>query len=279
MERVPTSGIALAVRQWPGRGPTLVCVHGLTANHTCWESLADVLSPDFRLIAYDLRGRGDSDKPATGYSLAHHARDLLGLLDHYAVGRAVVVGHSLGAAIALSFAVHHPDRLARLVLVDGGFDLRAEVLDSVAPAVARLGVEFPSLEQYLGMLRALPMFAGKWNDYLTRYFTYDVEPGPGGGVRSKVARHAVEEELANLARERLWRWHRRVQASTLLLRAPEGLLTGTDCLMTQEEAEAVATAIPDCRLVVVPGTNHYTILLADNPAVRAALRAFLAGGA
>ena len=275
MARVAVNGIALAVREWPGRGPTLVCVHGLTANHTCWESLAAVLSPDYRIVAYDLRGRGDSDKPERGYGLARHSEDVAGLLGHYGLATAVLVGHSLGAAIALHFAVHHPDRVTQLILIDGGFDIRAEVLDSLAPAVARLGLEFPSLDLYLQMLQGLPLFAGRWNEYLTRYFTYDVERGPTGGVRSKVARHAIEEELASLGRERLWVWHRKVKAPTLLLRAPDGLLGETDCLMTQDEAEALTHAIPRCALVVVPGTNHYTILLGDNPLLQRALRSFL----
>src|SRR5438445_506147 len=73
----------------------------------------------------------------------------------------------------------------------------------------------------------------------------------------------------------LWVWHRKVKAPTLLLRSPDGLLGETDCLMTQDEAEAVRHAIPRCTLVVVPGTNHYTILLGDNPLVQRALRSFL----
>src|SRR5438034_366596 len=166
--------------------------------------------------------------------------------------------------------------VARLVLFDGGLDVRAEVLDSLAPAVARLGVEFPSLESFLERLRGLPMFAGRWNDYLTTHYTYDVERTPGGGVRSKVVRHAIEEEVANLQRTRLWVWHHQVQAPTLLLRAPDGLLTEHDCLVTQEEAEAMAHAIPRCRLVVVPGTNHYTVLLSAHDLVRREVAAFLA---
>jgi pimeloyl-ACP methyl ester carboxylesterase len=125
------------------------------------------------------------------------------------------------------------------------------------------------------MLQGLPMFAGRWNEHLARYFTYDAEPGPGGGVRSKVAKHAIEEEIASMVRTRLWVWHHRITAPTLLLRAPDGLLRPDDCLMTQEEAEAMAHAIPRCRLVVVPGSNHYTIVLGDQPVVRRALAGFL----
>lgn len=282
MPRVVVNGLALAVTEWSGPAKavpasTVVCIHGLTANHTCWAGLAGMLAPAHRVIAYDLRGRGESDKPEQGYSLAIHNEDLAALLDHYGLRRAVIMGHSLGAHIAVRFAAKHPARVSKLVLVDGGIDVRAEVLDSLRPAIARLGIEFPSLEMFLGFVRGLPMFQGRWNDALERYFRYDVETLPSGAVRSQVAKHAVGEELANLERERLWVWHHQVKAPTLIFRAPEGLLTPTDCLMTQEEAEALAHAVPRAKLVVVPRTNHYTVLLGDHPKVKAALRAFLKG--
>jgi pimeloyl-ACP methyl ester carboxylesterase len=277
--QVALKGVSLAVAEWPGpaTGPVVVCVHGLTANHTCWASVADVLSPARRLIAYDLRGRGESDKPEHGYSLMHHTEDLLGLLDHFGLEKAVLVGHSLGAHIAVRFAATYPERVDRLVLVDGGIDVRHEVLESLRPAINRLGVEFPSLDMFLGFVRMLPMFEGRWNDYLERYFRYDVEELPAGTVRSKAARHAIEEEIGNLERERLWVYHHRITAPTLILRAPDGLLAPTDCLMTQDEAEAMAHAIPRATLVVVPGTNHYTVLLGQHPTVQGALRVFVEG--
>jgi len=161
--------------------------------------------------------------------------------------------------------------------VDGGIDVRAEVLDSLAPAIGRLGLEFPSVDAFLERIRSFPMFDGRWNDYLERHFRYDVETLPSGVVRSKAAKHAIAEELANLRRERLWVWHHQVKCPTLILRAPDGLLTATDCLMTQAEARALARAIPESKLVVVPHTNHYTVLLGRNPKVKTALRAFLRG--
>ena len=73
MSRIALDGITLAVGEWPGpreaeTDKTVICVHGLSANHTCWASVAGVLSPEYRVIAYDLRGRGDSDKPDSGYT-------------------------------------------------------------------------------------------------------------------------------------------------------------------------------------------------------------------
>ena len=121
------------------------------------------------------------------------------------------------------------------------------------------------------------MFAGRWNDHLEGYFRYDVETLPTGAVRAKAAPSAIEDELRSLQRERLWTLHHRVRCPTLILRAPDGLLTATDCLMTREEARAMAAAIPKAKLVEVSGTNHYTVLMGRNPRVRAAVRAFLRG--
>src|SRR4029077_19048724 len=94
MARVAVGSVSAAVAEGPGpaKGPAIVCIHGLTANHTCWASVADVLSAAPRLIAYDLRGRGESDKPDKGYSLALHRGDLEGLLDHFGLEKAVLIG-------------------------------------------------------------------------------------------------------------------------------------------------------------------------------------------
>lgn len=84
--------------------------------------------------------------------------------------------------------------------------------------------------------------------------------------------------MANLKCERLWVRHRQVRCPTLILRAPYGLLGPGNCLMTEDEALAMAAAIPACRLVTVSGANHHTVLLGETPEVKSALRAFLAGG-
>ena len=71
MSRIGLDGITLAVGEWPDpreadTDKTVVCVHGLFANLTCWASVAGVLSPEYRVIAYDLRGLGDSDTIPAG---------------------------------------------------------------------------------------------------------------------------------------------------------------------------------------------------------------------
>ena len=124
MRKVKGDGVTINIAEWEGQGTPILCVHGITANCRCWDVLAAVLAPTHRVIAMDLRGRGQSDKPETGYAIDIHVRDIICLLDDLNIPKAVVMGHSLGAFIGLALSAGHPDRVERLILVDGGGDLR-----------------------------------------------------------------------------------------------------------------------------------------------------------
>ena len=103
-----------------GSGPTLVLLHGIGNNCQTWAPVIDRLAETHTVIAPDLLGHGNSDKPRGDYSVAAFAngvRDLLSVLD---IERATVVGHSLGGGIALQFAYQFPERCERLVLVSSG---------------------------------------------------------------------------------------------------------------------------------------------------------------
>jgi pimeloyl-ACP methyl ester carboxylesterase len=114
-------------REWLGRewsvaspGLPLVFVHGNWSTHRWWIPTAAALGrrlPDHRLLAIDLRGRGDSQGPDHGYSIAELAADLRGFLDAMALARVHLIGHSLGSAVISELALAHPDRVASLVVV------------------------------------------------------------------------------------------------------------------------------------------------------------------
>lgn len=102
-----------------GRGPDLVLIHGLGANLAFWYfKVLPFLTADFRATAYDLRGHGHSEMPASGYTSADMALDLRLLLDELGIGRAHLVAHSFGGVVALHFAVLFPERAASLVIAD-----------------------------------------------------------------------------------------------------------------------------------------------------------------
>jgi pimeloyl-ACP methyl ester carboxylesterase len=101
----------------PGEGGTLLLVHGWTCDSCDWSWQFGAFAGRHRVLAPDLRGHGRSGA-GDGYDLRAFAADLTALLDLLAVGPVVVVGHSLGGAIASVLAVEHPDRVRALVTLD-----------------------------------------------------------------------------------------------------------------------------------------------------------------
>jgi pimeloyl-ACP methyl ester carboxylesterase len=102
-----------------GRGPAVVLLHGLGGSIYDWRHLLRPLARDYRVIAVDLLGSGESEIPGTeDYSVAAQARRVKAILDHLRIDRATLVGNSYGGGIALRFAQDWPERTARLVLID-----------------------------------------------------------------------------------------------------------------------------------------------------------------
>jgi pimeloyl-ACP methyl ester carboxylesterase len=109
-----------------GRGTPVVFLHGFGASMYSWrKTLPPVAAAGYRVIAIDNRGFGFSDKPAHGYSNAEYARLIVALLDTLDISSAVLIGHSMGGAIAAEVALAHPDRVRGLVLIDAaGYGVR-----------------------------------------------------------------------------------------------------------------------------------------------------------
>ncbi len=103
-----------------GSGPVVLLVHGMAGSAATWKSVLPRLARDHTVIAPDLLGHGQSDKPRTDYSLGAFAAGLRDLLVALGLERATVVGHSLGGGIAMQMAYQHPERVERLVLVGSG---------------------------------------------------------------------------------------------------------------------------------------------------------------
>jgi 3-oxoadipate enol-lactonase len=101
-----------------GHGDPVVLVHAIGCDHRMWDSLAAALAPRYRVVRVDVRGHGQSPVPAGEYSLEALAGDVLAVLDGLGIGKAHWVGLSMGGMIGQAFAIHHADRLGRLVLAN-----------------------------------------------------------------------------------------------------------------------------------------------------------------
>ena len=103
-----------------GSGPALLLLHGLGCDHTTWLPVLDSLARRYTVIAPDLLGHGESDKPRADYSVGGFANGMRDLLTVLGIDRATVVGHSFGGGVAMQFAYQFPERTERLVLVGSG---------------------------------------------------------------------------------------------------------------------------------------------------------------
>ncbi len=271
--------ITLHCVQWGEQGPAIVCAHGLTANAYCFQAVADELASDHQVFAYDLRGRGDSDKPEEGYSVPIHAADLAALIDELDLDRPILMGHSLGALISLYFAAHYPDKLSKLILLDAGASLPwttpQEQPQWLTAAVNRLGTSVASFQEYIGRLKAAPFLGPYWNEYLDIYFDHDVFRNSDGSVVSKCYREGVLEEQSRFDEARPEQQWAGVQVPTLLLRAGQGLFFDNDQLIPESSAEAVRYGIRNCQYVNYPMLNHYTIIFSADQGPAQQIRTFI----
>ncbi|MET0449032.1 MAG: alpha/beta fold hydrolase [Aeromicrobium sp.] len=103
-----------------GSGPALLLLHGLACDSTTWNDVVPTLAEHYTVIAPDLLGHGESDKPDADYSLGGYANGMRDLLTVLGIDKVTVVGHSFGGGVAMQFAYQFPDRTERVVLVSTG---------------------------------------------------------------------------------------------------------------------------------------------------------------
>lgn len=131
-------------------GLPVLLLHGYTDSWRSFEPVLPHVSQRIRAVAVSQRGHGDAARPAEGYGLGDFSEDLEGFMNALGIRRAVVVGHSMGSAVAQRFALDHPDRVSGLVLAGSFATARgnpgveelwretvAELLDPVNPAFVR----------------------------------------------------------------------------------------------------------------------------------------------
>ena len=277
MKKAVGDGVEIQLAQWEGEDKAILCVHGITANCRCWDVIAGELSPANRVLAMDLRGRGLSEAPSAGYSMEHHCRDILSVLDDLGLERVVLMGHSLGAFISVVFGAEYPERVDRIILVDGGGklseDQMVKVFAGIKPSLDRLGKTFPSFEAYLDLMKKAP-FIKNWSQALETYYRYEIEE-VSGGVRTNINPAHIEEERVNLGKVDISQFYGKISCPVLILRATEGMLAKDDVLLPEDVTQRMVREIPNARRVDVNGTNHYSIVFDSNGKRDQAIREFL----
>ena len=268
---VAVAGGDLRVGVWDAptdAAPAVLLIHGVTASHLSWSFVTQRL-PGARVIAPDLRGRGRSNEVTGRAGLVAHARDLIAVLDALGVERAVVVGHSMGAFVALVMGDLYPDRVSRVVLVDGGLplDLPAGLSTDdiiryvLGPTAERLAMRFATVEDYLDFWRAHPAFARDWSPELEAYLAYDLV-GEEPELRPATSYATLEEDsIDQNTGTAVLDALTNMRHPTVLLTAERGLLDQLPALYAADRIPAMLGAHPRLEHVAVPDVNHYTIAL------------------
>jgi pimeloyl-ACP methyl ester carboxylesterase len=118
---------------------TVVLIHGVGMNQTIWSPQIEPLTASYRVVAYDMLGHGDSALPTAAPTLDEYASQLKVLLDAMGVERAHVVGHSMGALVALEFALTHPQRTLSVVALNAVYERTPAQREAVMTRAATLG--------------------------------------------------------------------------------------------------------------------------------------------
>lgn len=238
--------------------PLLLALHGWMDNAASFEPLAGHLG-NYHIIAIDLAGHGRSDHrpPGVPYDLPGYLADILSVIDALDVGSATLLGHSLGAALASVLAASFPERVDKLVLLDGLAPLSAD--PGQAPERLRKsirGMNRPTTEsatRYEDLSAAIRRRArrGEMSEgaaaHLVRRGTVK---GPDG-VRWCSDLRAAEPSPFYLTEEQVFAFLRQIDCPTLLIKAQSGLLAARKMKTTARES-----AVSDLTVVELPGGHH-----------------------
>ena len=266
---------------YPGPLPAIVLLHGLSANANEFGGLLDEgLAGNHRVIAPDLRGRGRTGKPDSGYSMSHHAADVIALMDELGLDKVVMGGHSFGALLSIYLAANYPDRISRVIVIDAAIVFHPDTEELLKPSLARLARILPSADAYIEEIRGAAHVAGAWDSALEGYYRAELQHNPDGTAQSLTSANAVSQALRGVGVEDWAALVAAVRHPVLLLNAgaPYGP-PGSPPLVPPEHAVTTASAFSNCRYVAVPG-NHLTMVFGENAAVvRREIDAFLADDA
>ena len=253
-----------------GANPILA-LHGITAQHRAYNAVARHLAHPDGMVALDLRGRGDSEKPPPGnYGLDAHVGDVIRALDHLGVERGVICGHSMGAFVALRVALLHPERVAALVLLDGGWPRpdeepdeaeAAAISEGLERAFRRLDMVFETPEDYLNFW--FPDQNLTYDDLppdLADYYRYDLQKVEGG-YQPKASIDAAREDSDSVSSEAPTLDEMKgVSCRVSLVRAAQGFFPETAPLISDGTRDAIAGVLDLRSQIALPGSTHYTMM-------------------
>ncbi len=265
------SGINLSYLEWRQGDVPLLLLHGMADHALVWKDLAENLGAPYHIIAPDLRGHGDSSKPAEHYRFADMIADLTALMDAQGWTSANVLGHSWSGKMLVIWAQQQPHLFERLVLVDPAIMLALPrwtkilfpLLYKLLPFLSMLG-PFQDFEHAQRQAQQLKQFK-EWTPFQQDVFRASVEEKENGQWGSKftlAAREPMFEAVIQTAG-----FTQEIEIPTLLIPATEGINTSERQLTPYRQFVQ--------QLEIVPMESHHWPFLADPARFKTVVSDFL----
>lgn len=235
---VETNGVRLHHLEYGSGGPTILVLPGITSPAITWEFVAEQLADVARLIILDIRGRGLSDAPETGYALTDYAADAAGVIKALELDRPVVLGHSMGARIAAALGALHPELPGPLIIADPPLS---------GPGRGDYATPLEAFQRQLH-----EAYAGTSAEAILRH--YPTWSEREAQIRAEwlptCAEHAVVETWHNFSTEDFFTYWRALPSPLLFIYGEESPV------VTREGLADVVAANPAAEVVGVPGAGH-----------------------
>lgn len=223
-----------------GQGDAVLLIHGLGSSTEDWELQVDALQRDFTLVAYDVRGHGQSGKPPGKYSIPQFATDAARLIDHLQLGRVHVMGLSMGGMIAFQLAADRPDLVRSLIIVNSGPELIARTWREKFALFQRR-----QIVRLLGMRKMGAVLAGR------------LLPAPEHATRREVfAERWAKNDRATYLRvlTALVGWS--VKSRLPDITCPVLVVTADHDYSSVDMKREYTTLMPNATLVIIPDSLH-----------------------
>ena len=235
--REDVGGLTLNVRALAADGPSLVLLHGLGVSGAVWQGIGRLLGTFARLVAPDLRGHGESDKPSAGYLPRDYVGDIAALVAHEPSRPVAVIGHSLGAVVAALLAAERPELMTKVILIDPPFDA-SRPRDHIATVERLRHAEPGALEAEL--MRREPGMGELYAKAIASLYRTAADGTFSAVLRSEPGFPAAVAVLPNVSIE------------ALVVAADPSL----DAALGAEAAEHVVSRLPQGQLLTIRGARH-----------------------
>ena len=252
-ELIELRGLRFHYRDWTSQqvnAPDLVLLHGYTGHCRSWDAFANVMSKQYRVLALDQRGHGETEwAPADQYGTMEMVADLDAFVSALRLERFVLLGLSMGGMVAIAYAGARPVQLARLVIVDIAPEIAAEGIQNIQQSVARSDV-FDTVEDAFRRARADNPVPPEGHHYdRVRASLMRTDEGKWTYRYDRALREPGSQRL-RLTVEEGWDAGASFNVPTLLIRGEHSPL------LSRDVADKFVSIAKNSQLVEVPGSGH-----------------------